>query len=692
MAWINGKSGTYNISTENSVISGYVKWEEQYDEAANKSLVTQTAYLRRTNIYAGDTFFASAVVTRTAFFDSATVGSTETTGMRLPGNTNPGGGTYTQVYTAKKEIAHNADGTKNVTLGFSMSNSETGVAARSFTVPKTTATVTLTPIPRVSTISKVSGTTLGGQMTVTIAKPVSTFTHQLWYKVGNSAWVDLGEFSETTKTFSLAANLAEYFPNSPTGILQLCLRTFNGNIVVDADYYQDVTVNPPAYAPSITAIDFEAVYPLNNTYLVQGKSRLSVDVKAQSSYGATIKKITAKIDGKIYEDFGFISDILTTPGVHKIEVTATDTRDKSATGYSREFTVYEYKAPTITELTFERQADGTTVVATVKGSISPINNANANTATFSLPGSAEGTISAASGYSINKSVTFTGVPTDYAVTGAATIQDSYTGATTSRVLRTVEVTMDFHSSGKGVAFGKVAELENTLDVAWKIKNNSVPTLLGGMGEVISANSDINTAAFLAPGNYVCSLNDTAKLLKNAPTSVAFKMSVSNCLDSLTDIQSGSWIYLVREIIDYNAQVYTQYVRKEGGNWVYSAWRTSLDTANCPDYVIERGTYDGWEYTKWNSGKMELFAEKSLSFPEGAKQGDFPLYRSIVPLNLSGLFTKIMSGTCCIQINGMVPQVCRHSVNLSTAEIVIVTSRTFSAFTITAPVYIVGKWK
>jgi hypothetical protein len=29
--------------------------------------------------------------------------------------------------------------------------------------------------------------------------------------------------------------------------------------------------------------------------------------------------------------------------------------------------------------------------------------------------------------------------------------------------------MDFHHSGKGVAFGKVAESENTLDVAWDIK-------------------------------------------------------------------------------------------------------------------------------------------------------------------------------------------------------------------------------
>ena len=117
----------------------------------------------------------------------------------------------------------------------------------------------------------------------------------------------------------------------------------------------------------------------------------------------------------------------------------------------------------------------------------------------------------------------------------------------------------------------------------------------------------------------------------------------------------------------------------------------LDSSNCPDYVIERTTTDGWEITKWNSGKIEMFAEKSLSFPATTQQTTY-LWRSIVSLDLSNYLTKIMSGTCSIQVNGMVPQVCRHSSTHTLAEIVIVTSRDSGAFTITAPVYIIGKWK
>ena len=110
-----------------------------------------------------------------------------------------------------------------------------------------------------------------------------------------------------------------------------------------------------------------------------------------------------------------------------------------------------------------------------------------------------------------------------------------------------------------------------------------------------------------------------------------------------------------------------------------------------DCVIEQGTSNGWEYTKWNNGKIELYADKSLSFPAGTLQTT-NLYRSIVSLDLKSLLTSVLSGTCAIQTNGMIPQVCRHGTTKTTAEIVIVTSRTFDAFTITAPIYIIGKWK
>jgi hypothetical protein len=171
--------------------------------------------------------------------------------------------------------------------------------------------------------------------------------------------------------------------------------------------------------------------------------------------------------------------------------------------------------------------------------------------------------------------------------------------------------MDFFADGTGIAMGKVAELSNTLDVAWKIKNNSIPTLLGGLGEFIANGSNLNTEKHLIPGNYLCSSNDTAKTLVNSPTSIAFKMCVCNCLDIVTDSYAAEWMYIVREITNIDGKTWTQFVRKEGGNWNFGNWCQTLDSAICPDYVTEQGVSGIWTYRKWNSGVSECWGHNYL---------------------------------------------------------------------------------
>jgi hypothetical protein len=473
MAIVNGKSGTFNISTENTVISGYVKWQETYDDATyvqtNKTKVTLTAYLHRTNIYSGPTYIYGYSVTRTAYFGDEVVTETSNPNLEIAGNTSASGGPYTQVFTATKEITHNTDGSKSLDIGFYMTNSVDGVSGKSFRVPKTTSTVTLTTIPRGSTVTNVSGTTIGGETTITLDRKSSNYTHQLWYKVGESDWYDLGTGIGTSKTFTIDIATANQFPNSMSGNMQLCVRTFNGTTQIGNDVYSNVTVYVPDYSPTISNIALTGEKLLDGAY-VQGKSRVVVDITASSLYGATIKTYSSTIDDRTYCDSNFKSSALSN-GSKTVSVTVTDTRGKTATLNSSAFTVYAYANPTITEFTLERQADGTTVIATVKGTVSAINNKNTKTITVTLNKVTQ-TITSSS-YTINGTTTFTNVPTDNTLTATAKIADSYTHVSKDAVLTTVAVTMDFHHSGKGVAFGKVAERENELEVAWdtNIKRN-----------------------------------------------------------------------------------------------------------------------------------------------------------------------------------------------------------------------------
>jgi hypothetical protein len=199
---------------------------------------------------------------------------------------------------------------------------------------------------------------------------------------------------------------------------------------------------------------------------VQGKSKLNVGVSATGKYGASISGYSATVDGKAYTGATITADVITKSGTITVTGSAKDSRGFGNSA-SRQITIVPYAAPQITSFSTERQADGTTVLARLVGSVSPVENKNTKAFSITLNGVTK-EISAAS-YSVDNTITFTDVPTDVTLTAEARIADALSTTTKSAVVPTVAVTMDFHHSGTGAAFGKVAEHENTLDVAWDIK-------------------------------------------------------------------------------------------------------------------------------------------------------------------------------------------------------------------------------
>ena len=661
MAWTKGRSGTYNIFTQNPVISGYVSWSEQFDVENNISRISQVAYLHRTNIYEGATYFTNEPITKVFYFGSETASSSVSESMTILGNTSASGGEYTQVYAAVKEIAHNSDGTKSITLGFSMSKSDSvAVIANSFTVPKTTATVSLTTIPRITTPTlSATSITMGSTMRITLTPADSSFKHKIRYEFGSlvsqvaglTSGVDFTSQGTTYHDFTPPTSLANEIPNATEQDATLIVYTYTSNGTHIGTSEILIKLKVPNYTPTISNVALTGNNLLSGVY-VQGKSTVNVAITASSLYGATIKGYSTTVDGKTYSGSSFTSAVLSS-GSKTVAVTVTDTRGKTATYPALGFTVYAYSVPSITEFSLSRQSDGTTVVATVKGTAASVNSKNAIKVTVTLNGTSQNATlsqSTANGVvTFTGSATFTGISTDSTFTGTAKVVDSYNTVTKDSVLSTVAVTMDFYKTGKGVAFGKVAEAEGfDVDWSWTFRK---------------AGKFTNSAFAPVTVERSGSANGAAIKFVNSNGTLGF-------VGMGTTVDSGLKRWKADQSTAYNV----------------------LDTGNCADYVIERGTSNGWEYTKWNSGKIELFATKSLSFAEGAKQAD-NLYRSIVSIDLRGLLTNIMSGTCCVQVNGMVPQVCRHSSTHTLAEIVIVTSRTFSAFTLTdAPIYIIGKWK
>ena len=632
MATVNGKSGTFNIYTNNTSISGYVKWQETYDNSTytttNKTTITITAYLHRTNIYSGETWFDGYTVTRTAYFGSETVTNTSVQSMSIAGSSSngtptSGGGAFTQVYTASKEIAHDSNGDKSITIGFAMSNNVGGVAGDSFTVPKTTTTVSLTTVPRATTPTiSATSVTMGSSITVTMTPAASTFKHKLRYDFGTvtgaSSGISIGEnftaTGTTTATFTPPTSLGSQVPTAMSGTGTLYCYTYTSDGTHIGTKSVTVTINVPSYTPSISGITLTGNNLLSSTY-VQGKSTVTVNATLATSYGATNQSISAVIDGKTYTTLPFTTSVLSN-GSKSAAITFTDSRGKSVTATSSAITVYEYAIPSITVFTLTRQSNGTSVDVKVQGTIASINSKNAKTIKVTLNG-VTNTITSSS-YTINGTTTFTSVPTDSTFNATATFTDSYTTVTKNATLPTVSVTMDFHSSGTGIAMGKVAESSDLLDVAWsqRVRKNltvdGTVTSTGGLtvGSITTSGS-VSAASLTTSGNATISgsLTVGGKTLLNLIYPVgSIYMSVNST--SPATLFGGTWSQLKDRFLLGAGDSYTN------GNTGGAATHT-LSVSELPSHNHPYGVYDASSTNSMAINHMAAYCGKVASTAWGS---------------------------------------------------------------------------
>lgn len=376
-------------------------------------------------------------------------------------------------------IPHNADGTKTFSYSFSQAfninfNGNIGTKSGS-------GSGTLPNIPRQSTFATISGDTIGGSMTVNIARNNASYTHQLWYKVGNSAWIDLGTGIAITKTFTIDMNLCNQYPNATSGILQLCVRTFNGTAIIGSDVYKNVTVYVPENAKPILSLsvsDSEAYRILYGDY-VKGKSKFKVELNVLNSYGATTSAYSTSANGSTYTASSFTTDVIVSSGSLTISAKVTDSRGRTATA-SQTVNVLDYSMPKISALNAKRcdvqgnsSSSGAYLSVLFNVEISALGNKNTAGYTVKYKKSAESeseyTTETLTDYAGRYSVTG-GVfifPADksssYDITLTAT--DDFSSIPKSTNGSSIKKTWSLFKRGLGIAFGKVAEKEG-LEIAF----------------------------------------------------------------------------------------------------------------------------------------------------------------------------------------------------------------------------------
>ena len=377
----------------------------------------------------------------------------------------------TEVASGKKTITHKTDGSRTFAVTI-----EAGIYVWAVNCTGS-KTFTLDTIPRASTFTVSDASPdMDTAVTFNITRASTAFTHELTYSFEGKTGT-IGSDIATSKSWTIPLSLAEAIPSKTSGTATITLTTYSGSTAIGTKTLTMTLNVPSSVVPKIGSLTVgEAVSGLQSKIgaYVQNKSKLRIFLSATGAYSSTIKSYSTKILDKTYSGNNITSDIITASGSVDVVVTVTDSRGRIGTT-TKTVTVLPYSDPKITSFTAMRcDSDGTEndegeyVKLAYAFEITSLNSKNDKNHSigYNLTTSDDYTIlTSGSLYSVNTThVSTTVFNTDNSYELKLTVTDYFKSVSYIVELSTAFTLVDYHSSGKGMSIGKVAELENTLDV------------------------------------------------------------------------------------------------------------------------------------------------------------------------------------------------------------------------------------
>ena len=446
----------------------WVKWESgEQDVSANKTTINWSC-----GVMPGHKFYSNAV---------------KMSAVSIGGVTVYAGGTYSNITDYKEhtlasgtlEVSHESDGSKTLT-----------VAAFSGQVWKDTGYLTataaaqsfqLTAIPR-ATEPVMGAATMGETVRISLPRASSAFTHTLSYVFGSASGA-IAENAGTEVLWTVPESLAAQIPDSPGGTGTLTCKTYNGGTLIGTKTISFTATVPQSMKPALTNGWAEVTYDNSGTKAsgiaawVQGYSKAKAlfdSTKIACKQGASIAKYAVTYLGKTVEESPYRTDT----------ISATSATVRCAVTDSRGLTAWEdvtvelesYAPPMLVGAALYR-ADGEGAAADSGTHIAGLATAKfssiggRNTATImgywkSVGGSYGAGVTLPSG-AVGLVTGDVEIAADRSYTAKIVVTDSLgNSAEFEENIPTEQVAFHLKEGGRGAAFGKAAEQDELLDVAW----------------------------------------------------------------------------------------------------------------------------------------------------------------------------------------------------------------------------------
>ena len=483
MAYVTGKSGVI-VFAGNNGFTMRVKWSETYDLEQNKSILSIDGMQIQSTTYGGSFYFGGTIKVDGVLLRTMSYTGNATHAVSVNAGTswwdvsaiNTGIHTDNKFPWVTEEISHDADGSKRVAIELNLNpwRSNTGEITGWKNV---TEYIDLTVIPRASTAT-VPNFIMGSKGTISISRASSAFTHKLTVKIGSKGYEIA---SDVGTSYAWTPSLATWGPrvtDTASAKCTMVVATYNGSTLVGSNEYSFTLSVPSSVVPTISAFTTELVN--ENTVVngwgiaVKGYTKIKWSITAAGASGSTISKYAFSAGNVTDSAMSGTSAALNTAGEIIPTATVTDSRGRTATATAAAITVEDYKPPSIRIAKAERcDEDGTInpsgacVKLTFTGEIASV--AGKNTATY------QNRFKMANGsYGDWADFASGAVITGFATTMSYVIEMRVVDAlgksiSTELTVTTREEWLHGKEGGKGAAFGKAAEEDNLLDVAWNLR-------------------------------------------------------------------------------------------------------------------------------------------------------------------------------------------------------------------------------
>lgn len=380
-------------------------------------------------------------------------------------------------------IKHDDDGTRSFSYSFNQQFSIT-FDGKSIGTISGSGSGTLDMIARASQPSCVTWPehtqnvgNFGTTISIHMNRKSSGFTHTVRYAFGSSSGT-IATGVGTGTTWTIPLTLMNLIPNSTQGSGTIYVDTYSGSTLVGTKSCGFTATVPASVVPSFstTITDNTSVYSKYGSY-VKGLSKLKIDVTTTSAYSSAIVSCSITANGDRVNDTRMITGALKIAGANKVAVTVTDARGRSNTS-EYGINVLDYSPPQITDLSAVRinssnaeDVNGDRMQVRLSAVVSPLGDKNTATYTIKYKKSTDTTFTEYRHTAIDNFFTVTGASyrgaadtgSSYDIEVVAT--DNHSSTVRTATIPTAFTLMHFGSNGTSIGIGKVAEKDNTMEVA-----------------------------------------------------------------------------------------------------------------------------------------------------------------------------------------------------------------------------------